>query len=383
MEIKKNWQRILWLLLIVVLVYWAANNLSLLQGMSAMVTSALMPFIIGSALAFILNLPVKIIENWLSKRQPHYKKWYRIFSVAISFMLLVVIIFALIFLVLPDLQQTVTSFVETFPNKISQVLNDGYQFLNRNPKLVDFLQEVELDIDNIQKQAINYIQTFATNFITGTIGFMSSTISSVITIFLALVFSFYLLFAKEKLVRQTKKLIYSTWSRPWANYIVNVGKKANVIFSSFIGGQITEAFILGFLVYFGMWIFNFPYSLSIAVLTGLLALIPVFGAILGGVIGFVLIAVVSLPKAIWFIVFIVILQQLESSLIYPKVVGDKVGLPGIWVMFIVTVGGSLFGLVGMLISVPIASLIYSLVSAQVNYKLEKRNLNIQTESSDL
>src|SRR5699024_9200284 len=143
----------------------------------------------------------------------------------------------------------------------------------------------------------------------------------------ALIFAIYLLTMKETLMRQVKKLIYSIWSLKWANYFVNVGKKANEIFSNFVGGQIIEALILGGMVYLGMWIFDFPYRLSISAVTGALALIPIYGALLGGVIGFILIAVVSFPQALWFVVFIIFVQQLEGNLIYPRVVGNSVGLP--------------------------------------------------------
>ena len=188
---------------------------------------------------------------------------------------------------------------------------------------------------------------------------------------------------KEMLVRQVKKLIYSTWSLKWANYFVNVGKKANEIFSSFVGGQILEAIILGVLVYLGMWILNFPYRLSVSAITGALALIPIYGALLGGVVGFILIAVVSFPKALGFILFSVVVQQIEGNLIYPRVVGNSVGLPSIWVMMVVTVGGSLFGLIGMLVAVPVVSLAYTLVSATVNHRLEQRKLVIETGTSNI
>lgn len=137
------------------------------------------------------------------------------------------------------------------------------------------------------------------------------------------------------------------------------------------------------LVYLGMLLFNFPFKLSISVITGALALIPIYGAIIGGIIGFTLISVVHFKQAIWFIIFIVIIQQIEGNIIYPRVVGNKVGLPGIWVMVSVTVGGSFFGLIGMLVSVPLVSVVYSLISATVNYRLEAAGLNINTDSKNL
>lgn len=379
MEIQKNWRRILSLLLIVVLVYWSVNNLEFIQEISNLLMSASFPFILGSVLAFIINIPMTLIERLFFKFKPsrQFKKLIRGLSITISYLLLFLLIYSLIFLVIPDFQDTVSSFTRTVPTKINEVIQSVSSLIESNPDIVSFMQELDLNLNEIQQQAINYIQNFATNLLTSSFNIISLMVSSIFTGFIGIVFSFYLLFMKNQIIRQVKKLVYSIWSVPWANYIVNVGKKANYIFSSFVGGQTVEAFILAVLVYIGMTIFNFPYRLSITVITGILSLIPVFGAILAGVVGFILISVISLPQGIWFGIFIVVLQQLESNLIYPRVVGSSVGLPGIWVMFAVTIGGSLFGLAGMLLGVPLVSLVYSLVSAQVNHELDKKGLEIK------
>lgn len=375
-ELQKNWRRILSLLLIVVLVYWSANNLELIKETSDVLISAFFPFIIGGGLAFALNIPVRLFDQLFAKYidTTKHKSLVRGLSILISYILLILITLSLIFLVLPDLQQTITSFIETVPVKIAELIRYISKLIETNPDVVKYMQQLDLNLNEIQQQAINYIQSFATNILTTSASFVATIVSSVVTGFIAIVFSIYLLFIKEDVIRQLKKIIYSVWSFPWANYIINVGKKANQIFSSFVGGQTVEAFILAVLVYLGMWMFNFPYRLSITVITGVLALIPVFGAILAGVAGFLLIAVVNLKQGIWFAVFIIVLQQLESNLIYPRVVGNSVGLPGIWVIFTVTIGGSLFGLAGMLLGVPFVSLIYALISAQVNHTLDKKGL---------
>lgn len=383
MDIKSNWRRILSLLITIILIYWVINNLNIVKDFTDNMVNAFQPFIVGGVLAFILNLFVKHIENWLVKWKKGYKKWFRPLSILLSFSFVVLVLIFLIFLVIPDLQMTVTSFIEVVPAQISNVVSWTESFIESNTEIVQFIQEVNIDFNSIQQQLIDYVQTFATNMLGNIIEIIFGTISSIVTIFIAIVFAFFLLTNKEKITRQFKKIIYSTWSLEWANYIVNVGKKANEIFSNFVGGEIIEAFILGTLVYVGMTIFNFPYSLSVSVITGFLALIPVFGAILGGIIGFILIAVVSFTQAIWFIVFIVIVQQVEGNIIYPRVVGNSVGLPGIWVMVSVTVGGSFFGIIGMLISVPLVSLIYSLISATVNHRLNASGLQIEHNSSDL
>jgi len=298
-------------------------------------------------------------------------------------MFVILILFFLVFLVIPDLERTVTSFIEVVPNQVSVIIQWVNHFFDNNTEIIQFVQNLDIDLNSIQQELINYAQTFATNTLGNIVSFITGAVNSVVTIFIAIVFAFFLLTNKEKIIRQLKKVIYSIWSLKWANYLINVGQKANEIFSNFVGGAIIEAFILGILVYIGMLIFSFPFKLSISVVTGALALIPIYGAIIGGVIGFILISVVNFKQAVLFIVFIVIIQQIEGNIIYPRVVGNKVGLPSIWVMVSVTVGGSFFGLIGMLVSVPLVSVIYSLISATVNYRLETAGLNIDTDSKNL
>lgn len=383
MDIKKNWSRLLGLLLIVVLVYWGVNNIGVINSVIALISSAFMPFIIGGALAFILNLPMTAIEGLLTKFTKGYKKWYRAIAIIASFSIVILFFYFLIFLIIPDLQQTITSFIDVVPATVRSIIEWGTNFIENNHRIVDYVQSIDMDINRLQQEAISTIQNFATSLIGNTLSFVFSFIGSVVTIFIAVIFAIYILSMKEALARQFKKLVYGIASLKWANYFVNVAKKASDIFSNFIGGQIMEAIILGVLMYVGMTLLGFPYKLSVSAITGALALIPIYGALLGGVVGFILISVVSFPQAIGFIVFSVVIQQIEGNLIYPRVVGNSVGLPSIWVMMVVTVGGSLFGLVGMLVAVPTFSLVYSLVAATINYRLDERNLVIQTETSNV
>lgn len=383
MDIKKNWSKLLGLLLIVVLVYWSVNNIGAINNVITVISSAFMPFIIGGALSFILNIPMTTIEDKLTKYTGGYKKWYRGISILSSFLIVVLFFYFLIFLIIPDLEQTITSFIDVVPTTVRTIIESATNFIDNNQRIVDFVQNLDIDINRLQQEVISTIQNFATSLIGNTVNFIFTFIDSVVTIFIAVIFAIYILSIKETLARQFKKIIYGTASLKWANYIVNVAKKASEIFSNFVGGQIVEAIILGVLMYSGMTLLGFPYKLSVSAITGALALIPIYGALLGGLVGFVLISVVSFPQAMGFILFSVIIQQIEGNLIYPRVVGNSVGLPGIWVMMVVTVGGSLFGLVGMLVAVPTFSLIYTLFSATINHRLEQRNLVIETETSNL
>ena len=383
MDIKKNWSNLLGLSIIVVLVYWSVNNLSSIGTFFSVLSSAFTPFIIGGAVAFILNIPMTVIEEKLTKYTGAYRKWYRALSILVSFLIVVFFFYFLIFLIIPDLEQTITSFVEVVPTAVRSLIEFATNFIENNQRTVDYVQSLNIDINSLQQEAISTIQNFATNLIGNTLNFVMTFIDSVVTIFIAVIFAIYILSIKEALARQSKKLVYGTVSLNWANYLVNIARKANEVFSNFVGGQIVEAIILGVLMYIGMSLLGFPYKLSVSAITGVLALIPIYGAPLGGLVGFMLISVVSFPQAIGFIIFTVIIQQIEGNLIYPRVVGNSVGLPGIWVMMVVTVGGSLFGLVGMLVAVPTFSLFYSLVSATINHRLNQRNLVVESDTNNV
>ena len=188
---------------------------------------------------------------------------------------------------------------------------------------------------------------------------------------IAFVFAIYLLLQKETLIRQLKKLIYAYMRKDFAEKLLKIAKTSNNIFANFTTGQFTEALILGFLCFIGMLILQIPYALTISVLIAFTALIPIVGALIGTAVGVLLILAVSPLKAVVFVIFLLILQQIEGNIIYPKVVGNSVGLPGIWVLVAITIGGSLWGIVGMLVSVPLVSVLYTILRDNVNQKLQE------------
>ena len=199
---------------------------------------------------------------------------------------------------------------------------------------------------------------------------LSSVIGIVINLLIGIVFAIYLLLQKEKILIQTKRILNAYLSNDKVNKITDIAKLSNKVFSNFIGGQLTEAIILGLLCFLGMVILKIPYATIISVIITITALIPMVGALIGTGIGALFILVTQPFKTITFIIFIIILQQIEGNFIYPKVVGKTVGLPGIWVIVAITIGASLWGLIGMIISVPITSIIYSLINNNVNKRLK-------------
>jgi predicted PurR-regulated permease PerM len=383
MEKKRTWQRLLGLLFIFVLSYWGINNLAVIKDAFDAIIGVVRPFLLGAALAFVLNIPLNFFEKHMTKWLGGYRKWFRVVGILFGFSIIVGIISFIVFLVVPDLQETLGSFIAQVPAEINLLYNKINQYIMDNPEIVATFNQLNLDVERLRTQAFDMIQSFSSGVLDTTFSVVGNLVSGVFNGFVAIIFGTSILFKKETLIRQLKKIIYGTLNLKWANYVVNVGSEANQTFSQYVSGQVTEAGILLTLVFIGMNIFHFPFALSVSVLTGSMALVPIYGAVMGGVVGFLLIAVVNFQQAIWFVVFIVIVQQFEGNIIYPRVVGGSVGLPGIWVLFSVTVGGAFFGIAGMLLSVPVFALCYKLASATINYNLEKDGLAISTDSRNL
>ncbi|KAA9218701.1 MULTISPECIES: AI-2E family transporter [Aerococcus] len=385
MNFEKNWIKVFSGIAILLAVLWIMNNLNIISNFMGQIQNVISPFLVGAAIAFILSIPVNYIEKYLKKINyfKTHRKTLRGLAIVLSLILIVLLIYFLIFLVLPDFEDTITSFISIVPTTISQVISKVMRFIDRHPELVTYIQQLDINLNNLAQRAIAFVQSLATNLLSQTFTIGIGLVNSLFNLFISLVFGITVVSAKETLTRQVKKVIYAICNLPWANYLVNVGKLANDVFTNFVSGQVLEAFILGIMVYIGMLICNFPYALTISVIMGASGLIPIFGAIFGAVAGALLIVVTSPTKAILFIIFITVVQQLEGNIIYPRVVGGSVGLPGLWTLVAVTVGGAFFGLPGMLLSVPTVSVIYQLTAATINHRLDLKELDIETWSAEI
>ena len=328
-----------------------------------------MPFIIGLAIAFVLNVLVNVIEkkwlkNWKTKVMTK-----RAVSLLIALILVIGFIVFLLFLIIPNLQNTIAIFADSIP-----VYNENLQdLLNSWGIDANIINEVVEVLKSLGDTASTYIKENSNQVLETTLGIATNVVTGFVNVTIGLVFAIYFLAQKEKLNTQVNKLMDAYLPDKIINKIKDIASLSNKIFSNFVGGQCLEAIIIGFLCFLGMLILRLPYASTISVLVGFTALIPVFGAFIGTIIGAFLIFMVSPLQALIFIIFILVLQQLEGNLIYPKVVGKSVGLPGIWVLVAVTVGASVNGVLGMLLSVPIVSIIYSIVATNVKYRLEEKN----------
>lgn len=371
LEIKK------WIILILIAVfsYWGLNNLNIITGLLNKLFNVLFPFILGGVIAFILNIPMSKIENILTKKIKNNKKkkLIRTLSIILSLLILVVIILFAALLLIPELVENIKMLIDNIPGIIDKLEVFIMDLLDKYPSVQGQIQEVfegSGNVTNVVSNILNY-------FINGAVGFISSLVSGFITIFTAIIFSIYMLSSKEYLIRGSKKVLFASLGEKKTNKVIEVLKLANNTFSKFISGQCLDAVILGIIMFIAFTLFKFPYALIISVLTTITALIPVFGAIIAMVIGAILIAITNPVKAVIFIIVFQVIQQIEGNLIYPKVVGKSVGLSPLWTLFAITIGGNLFGVVGMLVELPFASVVYAIIKEVVNDKLIERKINVQ------
>ncbi len=288
-------------------------------------------------------------------------------SLVLALLTIVLIIYFVLLIVIPQVGHTIAVIAAGFPDTYNHALNWLKQYADDIPGLQQRLAAFDVDGAALLNKALTMLGGWAF----GTVSVIGSFFGKMVNFVLALVFCIYILFDKENLKVRFDKFFRAYIRTDRREKLYADLRVTNQTFSDYIIGQCKEAVILGFLCALGMWIFGFPYALSVGSVIGLTALIPMVGAYIGAAIGFLLIIIVDPVKALWFILFIVILQQLEGNLIYPKVVGNSIGLPGIWVLAAITVGGGLMGITGVLLGVPVAATIYKLLGQAVNARLEK------------
>ena len=364
---------------------WLDNALALL----GFLLGILSPFLVGAALAFILNVPMRFLENHLicplTRRDPKKKPvphgLVRAMSLVLTLVLVVLVLMLLMLVVIPQLAVTVSGLGATIQSAFTRFLQWAQLQFANNPQIIDILEELTFDWQHMDWHAIftsviNFLKNGAGNVLNSTISAAKSVISVVAHFAIALVFSIYILLQKEKLGRQFRKAAYALLPRKAADYTVKVCSMSHRVFSSFITGQCTEAVILGAMFFLTMTLLRMPYALLVGCLIAVTALIPIVGAFIGCFVGAFLLLMVSPFQALIFVITFLVLQQVEGNLIYPHVVGSSVGLPSIWVLAAVTVGGSLMGVVGMLLFIPFLSVCYALFRDYVNRRLKEKNIEV-------
>lgn len=349
------------LLIYVVIHYWPA-----IESVLKVALGAAVPLIIGCGIAYVINILMNFYENLYDRlfKVVVARKIKRIVCLIFAFLTLFTIVMLVVSLVLPELINCIASFVQLIPGALLTVVD----FVGKE-RVANFFPELinDFDFTNISTEVEQLVQTVVGG-VGGAVGSILAAVSSafgiVVDVVIGLIFSLYILLEKEKLATQSKQIIHTYFSKA-ADGIFYVIRVLDESFHSFIVGQCVEAVILGSLCVVGMWILQLPYAVMIGVFIGFTALIPIAGAYLGAAVGVVMILTVSPFQAIQFLVFILILQQIEGNLIYPRVVGQSMGLPGIWVLSAITIGGGVLGIGGMLLAVPLFAAAYRLIREDI------------------
>jgi len=372
----RNIKKILLIVLVSIVFYSALQNLPFVINYIKRIIGLLSPFIIGLVIAFILNVPMKMLERifFPSSGKPIVQKIRRPVCLLLSIILVLAILFLVAFLVIPEIISTFVTIKDTAPLFLSRIQQWVERWSIQLPELKEWIVSLQLNWERIAASAANFVKTGTSTVIGSAFSAVSSIFSGTFTFVVSIIFAVYILTAKGKLAYQVKKLMYAYLPEAKADRIAYLSRLSYKTFHRFVIIQFTEAVILGALCFIGMLILGFPHAMTVSMLIGFTALIPLVGAFIGAAAGAFMILMTAPMKALWFILFIIILQQIEGNLIYPRVVGSSIGLPAIWVFVAVIFGGSILGVFGMLIFVPLCSVIYNLIRESTAARLRDKNI---------
>ena len=380
MSIKKIRELIVFTALLVVALW----KFDVVLGVLKTIWDIIFPFVLGGAIAFLTNVPMsflekKIFEN-VKKKNKIVRKLKRPISLILTIVLVVGVIALVMFGVIPQLTRTMGTLVTSINDFIPQMQSWIGEFFHNNQEIMNLVDQIEFDPDQAIKWGISLLGNGAGNMMNTTMSAVGSIVSGVATFFIAFSFACYILFQKEKLHIQIRKVFFAFLPRQKADAFLKVCSLTYRTFANFLAGQCLEAVILGSMFVVTLSILRMPYALLIGILIAFTALIPIFGAFIGCAVGSFLIFMVNTQQAILFVIVFLVLQQIEGNLIYPHVVGESVGLPSIWVLAAVTIGGNLMGIVGMLVFIPLLSVLYTIFREFVYLRLKKQNIKQVTKT---
>ena len=357
--------------------YSILQNLGAVAGGIGWLVGILSPFLLGCAIAFILNVPMRAIERNLYPRARKGAKFRRPLTLVLTLVAVLGVLSLASSVIGPGIAEAIRSIIDQIPDAINRLYTQLMSLSHYLPMIQEFIGELSIDWQSLSRKALGFAQGLGSGLLSSGGGIIGGVVSGVSTFVIGLIFSFYLLIQKEKLARQGRQVLYALLPERGADRTLEILRLTSRTFSSFLSGQCLEACILGTLFVVSMTIFRMPYALLVGVLIALTALIPIVGAFIGCGVGALLIAIDGPWKALWFIVLFLVIQQVEGNLIYPHVVGSSVGLPSIWVLTAVTLGGSLMGILGMLVFIPLCSVLYALFRSFVKDRLAEKKVPVR------
>ena len=360
-----------------IILYWLLNERDNVKMVFSAALNILSPFITGGCIAFILNVPMRFFENKLTKITGEGLR--RTVALLLTFVAVLIVLGGVFLLLIPQLVETMQLFlpaVSEFAIEVATWIND---FLSENPEVMSFFQNPDgsgaIDLAALVQNVSGVLGNGVSTIVQGAVSTIGSVASFAMDLFVAIVFAVYCLFQKETLARQGRKILYAFTKEKFADRIIYILRLSNSTFSNFLSGQCIEVCILGVMIAIAMAILKLPYIPLVSVLVAVTAFIPIVGAWVGCVLGAFFMLVNDPMQAVWFLIMFLVVQQIEGNLIYPKVVGTSIGLSGMWVIVAISVGGDLFGVVGMLLMIPFASVVQTILREVVAVRVYHRKIN--------
>ncbi len=377
-ERKQAIKTVLAIIVFTILSIYLVYHAYVISNIFSRILSLLFPFILGCAIAFVINIPMRGIENLLFK-DPSKKiyKAKRPISMLLAYVFIVLIIVLVLFEIIPEMADTFTVLKEKVPEFVDKTKKWLLKYVEKFPEIKQQITDFEIDLDAIG----NMFKNNGSTILSTTVSIFSSIISVVTNVVIGFVFSLYILSNKELLGRQVKMVVYALCKENVADELLVFSKIANTTFSKFFACQFREAIIIGCMFLLTMSVIGMPSAVTIGVLIGFTALIPVFGAFIGLFISCFMLFVIAPKYVIWFVIMFFVLQFIENNFIYPKLVGGDVGLSPIWVLLAVIVGGDLMGVVGMFIFIPLISVFYAYFRSIIYRRLRKKKVNVEEKEA--
>lgn len=379
MHIEKKTLRNIFLVVVAcIIVYWLLNETAKVMAVLGFIRKIFAPFAAGAAIALVMNVPMRFVERKLEKiKKPNIR---RAVALVITLVLMLLVLCLVFVLLIPQVVNTVKVLAPQLEAFVINAQGNLYNFIGNYPDLLEWATKagiMDLDWAGLAEKVITIVSNSLTTILSRTFSAISVVSSFLVNFIIALVFSIYCLFQKDTLARQGRKLLYSFIPEKVADEIVRVLRMSYATFANFLSGQSIEVIILGCMFAVAMAIFRMPYIPLVSVLVAVTAFVPIVGAFVGCIVGAFLMLVNNPLQALGFVTLFLIIQQIEGNLIYPKVVGNSIGLSGMWVLMAVTVGGSLFGVVGMILMIPVASVIHTLLREFTQRRLEDKQIDAE------
>lgn len=361
-----------------ILLYLGISHMSEIKASISDFLGTLQPFIIGGALAYILNFILRFYEDYVLSHE-YFKKLKksgkRGIGLVLTYVTASIITYLFIQFVLPQLMDSIIGLVNNIPeyvNDVTKYTNDIVDNLNLQPEYINL-------ITSKFGEAVTYIISILSNLVPVIGNFIVGATSSILNIIIGIIVSIYILIDKEKFMALGKKITYALCSEERAKFILKLATQSNMTFSRFIGGKILDSFIIGVLTFIILTIFKMPYILLISVIIGVTNIIPFFGPFIGGIPAAIIILFVSPMQALWFVIIIIVIQQIDGNIIGPKILGDSIGISAFWILFSLLVAAKFMGFVGMVVGVPLFAIFYSIIKEIIEEKLNQKGLPVETE----